>query len=166
MNAPKASRLLFRIGFVCVLGPVYLTLAREGLRVLLPTVFGLKLSRLPLPFVSAFDDYKSTHELDIAFLSAIGLFFFISGVFDALMQTVLYYDGTQDFDARTNVGVLREVFRYGGVALLIADAVVIFIGVLHQSLWSAGVFSAAVVTLLYATLMVMGAAVGAYLKHN
>ena len=166
MPTSKASRVLFKIAFIVMFGPVYGILATVGLRVLMPAVFGMKLSRLPLPFVSNLDDFKSTHELDIACLSAVGLFFFISQVWDALMQTVLYHEGSQDLDPRTNVAVLREVFRYGGIALLILDAIVIFLGVLHQAMWSAGVFSATVVTALYAVLMVMGAATAAYLKHN
>lgn len=165
-SSVRPSRVLFKIAFFCVFGPVYLTLASVGLRVLMPAVFGMKLSKLPLPFVSALEGYQSTYALDVAFLSAIGLFFFISQVFDALMQTVLYHDGGDDLDPRTNVPALREVFRYGGIALLVIDAVVIFLGVLHQSVWSAGAFSAVVVTALYAVLMVMAAATAAYLKHN
>jgi len=166
MLASKASRLLFKAAFIVTFGPVYGILATVGLRALMPAVFGMKLSRLPLPFVSALDDFKSTYQLDVAFLSAVGLFFFISQIWDALMQTVLYHEGSQDLDPRTNVAVLREVFRYGGIALLVLDSVVIFLGVLHQAMWSAGVFSATVVTALYAVLMVMAAAVAAYLKHN
>lgn len=166
MESIKASRLAFRIVFVCTLGPVYLAIAREGLRAILPNIFGMKLSQLPLPFVALLDDFESTHKLDIAFLSAVGLFFFISGIWDALMQTVLYHNGTHDFDPRTNVQALREVFQYGGTALLIADAVVIFIGVQNQTMWSAGVFAAIVITALYITAMIMGAAVSAFLKHN
>ncbi len=170
MPAPTASfnmsRVVFKIAFFCVFGPVYLTLASVGLRVLMPAVFGMKLSKLPLPFVSALDDFKSTYQLDVAFLSALGLFFFIAQVWDALMQTVIYHDGGADLDARTNVPALREVFRYGGIALLAIDAIVIFLGVLHQSVWSAGAFSAVVVTALYAVLMVMSAATAAFLKHN
>ena len=166
MPVPKASRILFKAAFVVTFGPVYGILATVGLRVLMPAVFGLRLSRLPLPFVSALDEFKSTYTLDIAFLSAAGLFFFISQVWDTLMQTVLYHEGSQDLDPRTNVGVLREVLRYGGIALLVLDAVVIFLGVLHSAMWSAGVFSATVVTALYAAVMVMAAATAAYLKHN
>ena len=59
MASPKASRLAFRVAFVCVLGPVYLTVASEGLRAMLPAVFGMKLHKLPLPFVSMLDEYKS-----------------------------------------------------------------------------------------------------------
>ena len=129
-------------------------------------VFGLKLSKLPLPFVAELDSFKSTYALDVAFLSAVGLFFFITGVWDALMQTVLYHDGGTDLDPRTNVGAVREIFRWGGIALLVIDSIVIFLGVLHQAMWSSGAFSAVVVTALYAVLMVMSAAVAAYLKHN
>ena len=165
-SSVRPSRVLFKIAFCCVFGPVYVTLATVGLRVLMPAVFGLKLSKLPLPFVAAQDDFKSTYALDIAFLSAVGLFFFISGVFDALMRTVLYHDGGDDLDLRTNVGAVREIFRWGGIALLVIDAVIIFLGALHQAMWSSGAFSAVVVTALYAVLMVMSAAVAAYLKHN
>ena len=164
-SSVRPSRVLFKIAFCCVFGPVYVTLATVGLRVLMPSVFGLKLSKLPLPFVAALDDFKSTYALDVAFLSAVGLFFFISHVWDALMQTVLYHDGG-DLDPRTNVGAVREIFRWGGIALLVIDAVVIFLGVLHQAMWSSGAFSAVVVTALYAVLMVMAAATAAYLKHN
>ena len=82
------------------------------------------------------------------------------------MTTLLYYDGTQDLDPRTNVAVVREVFRYGGIALLVLDAVVIFLGVLNQAMWNSGAFSAVVVTGLYSAIMVMAAAVAAYLKCN
>ena len=46
------SRVLFKLAFFCVFGPVYLTLASVGLRVLMPAVF-VRTRDVPDAFASA-----------------------------------------------------------------------------------------------------------------
>ncbi len=147
------------------IGLIYLVFTTHGARILSPGVMAIKLhGRFGISFLSRF---RGPDQWDVADLFTVMLFLVTTVALTKTMEAFLYREDLHSFDPRTDVAFMKYFFRVGTIILLTLDTILCFLGFMQHGMFGdASAFAALVFAGTYTTLLVMSAAISAYLKHN
>jgi len=144
----------WRIGTKSIVLIVYVTLIRDGLTSLFDP-FATRLAKLPL--LGFLDSYEITYKIDLALVTAIGIFAGVSYSWDQAIRLWALGD-----DSKLKAGKLTHYDRRSfvvyalAIAMLLTDLCLMYMAVTEAGWGSRGgfSFSALIVSILYAGVLV------------
>lgn len=121
---------LWKLIAVVVVGPTYVAVISEGMRLLVPTL-GQKLHKLPIPGIGMLKGYAELYRLDIAHMMSIILLFAVWYLWLKLM--VILFDGHHFFRRNPwNPATYTRVIAALAILILGADAALFYYAMTQQ----------------------------------
>lgn len=141
--------ILWEVAGLGFLALIYLLVTAQGLAELAPAVFGQRMSKLPGFGVMA--GFQGWHRLTVGHVAALGLMLFVIVSWCLLIREWVLVHGNRLDEDFWKVRNTRLAWRVAGLALLAADGLLFYRGLVEINSWSSssGYSSAFVLTIVY-----------------
>ena len=160
----KTKYFVWRTLVICLLGPIYVLVIREGLAFLIPAL-GQRMSKIP--GMSFLKYLELTYQLDLAFVMAIFICFGVWTCWDIVLARFLLSDHGQDQEPGWNVERRSQLLHGLAFVLIISDMGLFYLAV-SQFGWGQSRISLAalIATVAYVAVLILVSYFNVQMRFN